>query len=110
MSKKEFPHKSLEVVRPYRAALQDHTIYTKVSSLEHIRLFMEAHVFAVWDFMCLLKALQRMVTCVDIPWMPRGNPATRRLINEIVTGEESDLLPDGGGASHFELYLQAMEG
>jgi hypothetical protein len=70
---------------------------------------MEAHVFAVWDFMCLLKALQCMVTCVDIPWMPRGDPATRRLINEIVTGEESDLLPDGDCASHFELYLQAME-
>ena len=109
MSEKIFTHKSLEVVRPYRAALQDHAIYSKVSSLAHVRLFMEAHVFAVWDFMCLLKALQQMVTCVDTPWMPRGDPSTRRLINEIVTGEESDLLPDGKCASHFELYLQAME-
>ena len=67
------------------------------------------HVFAVWDFMCLLKALQRVVTCVETPWLPRGDPATRRLINEIVTGEESDLLPSGRCVSHFELYLEAME-
>lgn len=109
MSNNHFPHPSLEVVRPYRAALRDHSIYGKVSSLEHVRLFMESHVFAVWDFMCLLKALQRAVTCVETPWLPRGDAGTRRLINEIVTGEESDMLPKGGCASHFELYLEAME-
>jgi hypothetical protein len=109
MSEKQFPHPSLQAVQPYRAALQDHVIYTKVSSFEHVRLFMETHVFAVWDFMCLLKALQQSVTCVDTLWFPRGDAATRRLINEIVTGEESDLLPDGACASHFELYLDAME-
>ena len=70
---------------------------------------MESHVFAVWDFMCLLKALQQSVTCVDTLWFPHGDATTRRLINEIVTGEESDLLPDGACASHFELYLDAME-
>jgi hypothetical protein len=107
-TKKQFPHPSLEVVRPYQVALQEHPIYDRVSSLEHVRLFMETHVFAVWDFMCLLKALQQSVTCVDSLWFPRGDPATRRLINEIVTGEESDLLPDGHCASHFELYLDAM--
>src|SRR5262249_26380782 len=109
MSKNHIPHPSLEVVRPYRAALRDHAIYSNVSTLEHVRSFMESHVFAVWDFMCLLKALQRSVTCVETPWLPRGDAVTRRLINEIVTGEESDLLPDGMCASHFELYLDAME-
>jgi hypothetical protein len=109
MSTNHFPHESLEVVRPYRAALRDHTIYNNVSTLEHVRLFMESHVFAVWDFMCLLKALQRSVTCVESLWLPRGDAGTRRLINEIVTGEESDLLPDGACASHFELYLDSME-
>ncbi len=109
MLEKQFPHQSLEIVLPHRAALQDHTIYNQISSLDHVRLFMESHVFAVWDFMCLLKALQQSVTCVETPWFPRGDATTRRLINEIVTGEESDLLPDGACASHFELYLDAME-
>jgi hypothetical protein len=109
MSENPFSHPSLEAVQPYRATLRSHDIYNKISSLDHVRLLMESHVFAVWDFMCLLKALQRTVTCVETPWFPRGDPATRRLINEIVTGEESDLLPSGRCASHFELYLEAME-
>jgi hypothetical protein len=34
-----------------------------------------------------------------------GNANTRYLINEIVTGEESDLDERGKRASYFELYL-----
>lgn len=101
-------HPALEEIRPYREALKKHEIYSAIRTLDDVRVFMESHVFAVWDFMCLLKALQRAVTCVDTPWIPRGDPATRRLINEIVTGEESDQMPNGRCLSHFEMYVEAM--
>ena len=103
-----YPKQLLEAVEPYQRALVNHRVYSAVSSIEHVRTFMETHVFAVWDFMCLLKALQRVVTCVETPWVPRGDPETRRLINEIVLGEESDQTPGRLCCSHFELYLMAM--
>jgi len=70
---------------------------------------MEHHVFAVWDFQSLLKAMQQRLTCTSIPWVPTADAEARRIVNEIVLDEESDELPDGGYASHFELYLQSMQ-
>lgn len=102
----------LQSIRSHIAAdrlrLAQHPLYTRMSSLEDIRLFMESHVFAVWDFMALLKRLQRDLTCIDIPWIPKGDAEVRFLINEIVCGEESDVDPAGSRISHFELYLRAM--
>jgi len=90
MKQPNYPHPSLKVVEPYKQALATHQVYSAISSLDHVRTFMETHVFAVWDFMCLLKALQRALTCTETPWIPRGDAATRRLINEIVLSEESE--------------------
>ena len=93
----------------YRSLLINHPLYNKIDSIDAIQRFMETHVFAVWDFMSLLKRLQLELTCASIPWIPVGNPITRRLINEIVFGEESDVDQNGHAVSHFELYLQAMK-
>lgn len=96
-------------IAPLRNQLIDHPVYAHIHSLPQLRVFMEHHVFAVWDFMSLLKALQRNLTCVDLPWVPVGDAETRYLINEIVLGEESDVDQEGQRTSHFELYLRAME-
>lgn len=92
-----------------RAALLAHPMYAQINSIEDFQCFMEQHIFAVWDFMSLLKALQRALTCVEVPWAPKGSPVTRRFINEIVLGEESDLDSNGKVLSHFEMYLDAMQ-
>jgi hypothetical protein len=102
-------HKLEKTIASLRGELVKHSLYNELNSLEAMRSFMEQHVFAVWDFMSLLKALQKGLTCTEVPWFPKGSPTTRRFINEIVLGEESDLDKDGIAASHFELYLRAMK-
>jgi Protein of unknown function (DUF3050) len=97
------------IISETRTGLLQHPLYTNIRSAEDMRKFMEHHIFAVWDFMCLLKTLQTGLTCTTSPWMPVGKASTRFLINEIVTGEESDLDDEGQRLSHFELYLKAME-
>lgn len=92
-----------------RDRLVHHRLYPLVTSPERMRAFMEHHVYAVWDFQCLLKALQQKFTCTTSPWLPTPDREARRLVNEIVLDEESDELPEGGHASHFEIYLESME-
>lgn len=98
-----------EGTKEIRKKLIDHPLYGKLQTLEDVQQFMETHIYAVWDFMSLLKVLQRGLTCVSVPWVPTGNATTRYLINEIVTGEESDIDEEGNRMSHFELYLKAMK-
>ena len=89
--------------------LLQHSLYKNVDSISNLHTFLENHVFAVWDFMSLLKALQEKLTCTTTPWLPTGNPETRYLINEIVLAEETDISLDGKRLSHFEMYLDAMQ-
>lgn len=95
-------------IEPLRQKLIYHPLYEELRSLKDLQHFMEHHVFAVWDFMSLLKTLQRSLTCVSVPWLPQGDAKARMLINQIVVGEESDTAADGRVISHFELYLEAM--
>ena len=94
---------------PLRKALLEHRIYSRIDSLESLLIFMQHHVFAVWDFMSLLKALQQRLCSTQVPWLPPTNRQGCRLVNEIVLAEESDEDGDGGYASHFDLYHQAMQ-
>lgn len=98
-----------EELAPLRKKLVQHPLYEHLQTMEDICLFMEHHVFAVWDFMSLLKGLQQQLTCVQVPWLPSPHPHLARFINEIVLGEESDVDENGQAQSHFELYLAAMK-
>lgn len=96
-------------LEPLRLQIINHEVYGQINTLEDLRIFMKYHVYAVWDFMSLLKALQIELTCTTVPWFPLGSGNTRSLINEIVAGEESDLDLNGVKKSHYEMYLDAME-
>ena len=96
-------------IQPAREQLLSHKVYSQINDLQGLQKFASFHVFAVWDFMSLLKSLQIGLTSVSLPWLPVGSANTRYLINEIVTGEESDVDEQGKRMSHFELYKQAME-
>ena len=102
-------HKIEQRLAPLKDALLNHRIYGEIDRIDALRLFMEHHVFAVWDFMSLLKVLQRRLCCVEVPWLPSGNQQGSRFINEIVLAEESDKDGRGGFVSHFELYHRSMK-
>ena len=96
-------------IAPLRDKIINHKVYGIIENLDDLKIFMQYHVYAVWDFMSLLKSLQNSLTCITIPWYPKGSADNRYLINEIVVGEESDLDPNGLRKSHFEIYLDAMQ-
>ena len=95
-------------IQDLRNQIINHPLYSVISDQNDLKIFMKHHVFAVWDFMSILKSLQNNLTCTSIPWFPIGDADTRFLINEIVVGEESDVDQFGTRMSHFELYMQAM--
>ena len=98
----------LSEISETRNSLLNHSIYGKLNDIKSISKFMEIHVFAVWDFMSLAKSLQKNLTCVETPWYPTKDKVSRRLINEIVLGEESDIDQNNNPVSHFELYVESM--
>lgn len=99
-----------ERLSPLTLEIVHHPLYHEISSIDHLRLFMEQHVFAVWDFMCLLKELHRRIVSTSAPWFPPKDALSANLISSILVEEEGDLTEDGTEyASHYDIYLQAMK-
>lgn len=103
---------NIDLIVPARERLSKHLVYESVRTVEDLRMFMQHHVFSVWDFMSLCKTLQNELAPIQVPWAPKGDPVVRRFINEIVLEEETDQGLPGSEpefCSHFELYCLAME-
>ena len=103
----------LKKIQEHRSQLENHSLLVTntIQTVEDLQIFMKYHVFAVWDFMSLLKTLQHEIVPSSNLWIPTKNNRSdvARMINEIVLCEETDISPDGKGAmSHFDLYLQCM--
>ncbi|MBS0351279.1 MAG: DUF3050 domain-containing protein [Proteobacteria bacterium] len=97
-------------LQPLIDKIKYHSLYRQINSLATLRIFMEHHVFAVWDFMCLLKELHARIVLTRAPWFPPQDPNSAHLIGQILLEEEADRTEDGQGyCSHFELYLNAMK-
>ena len=92
--------------------LRCYSLPQAITSIADLRLFMEHHVFAVWDFMLLLKTLQQHLAPSGVPWVPPTHPEIAGLVNSLVAEEECDLLPENLGGplhlSHFAIYRRAM--
>ncbi len=99
-----------DFIESLRVKLEAHPIYAAVASLDDLRVFMQHHVYSVWDFMSLIKYLQNEVAPARWPWTPAGDASVQRFINELVLEEETDVSLPGrdGHTSHFMLYLDAM--
>ena len=96
-------------IADYKKDVVNHPLYNQLNTIEDVQKLMEIHVYAVWDFMSLLKGLQIELTCTTLPWKPVGDTKIRRLINSIVLEEESDVDSAGNPSSHYEMYLEAMK-
>lgn len=102
----------LDQIKEHQFRLANHPLLaTPVIKHKHeLQIFMQSHVYAVWDFMSMLKFLQNAIVPTTVPWVPtdRTRSSSARLINEIVFGEETDDFIGGGTSSHFDLYCQSM--
>src|ERR1700682_4399131 len=74
---------SARMVAAKMDALGRHAAFAAIRSPQDVCVFMEHHVWAVWDFMSLLKSLQAELAPTTVPWVPPRDAAAARLINEI---------------------------
>lgn len=104
---------NLDKINERKVELENHPllITNTIQNIDDLKIFMSTHAYAVWDFMSLLKNIQHEIAPSGKIWVPtKGNRSDLcRMINEIVLCEESDITPDNGTMSHFDMYLLAMK-
>lgn len=102
---------NLERINEHKRRLNNHPLLVgdSMRSLTDVRTFMEHHVFAVWDFMCLIKTLQHAIVPSATIWLPQPHAKVGRFINEVILGEETDIGLDGQPISHYDMYTAAMK-
>jgi hypothetical protein len=88
-----------------------HRVVTHITTIEAVRRFMEQHVFAVWDFACLIQGLLQRIALPRIPGLANHPPAGIRLLYELAASELADDHPHKPDTciSHFHWYLEAMD-
>jgi hypothetical protein len=104
---KEFD-RILQKVLPAQDKILNHQVYKEIENLDDLNLFLEYHVFFVWDQMSSLKAMQKDLTCMNVPWVPKRSPQTRKYINELVLNAEGNDLISETVLSEYESYLELM--
>jgi hypothetical protein len=100
-------------IAPLHQAVVTHTLFENIVDPTRLCCFMEQHVFAVWDFVCLLKTLYSKLAGTQVPWLPPEHTESIYLIGQIMSEEEADCFPDAltkgqTHCSHFEAYRRAM--
>ena len=100
-------------IAPLRKRLRQHRIYESLKSLDDVRRFMEVHVFALWDFMHLVKCLHRAPSTAEATCPPKKrfkkSAGVQSLVDEMVQNYANDLNERGERMATFRMYLDAME-
>ena len=92
-------------IKPLRDQLMDHPLYISIREKEDLRIFMEGHVYAVWDFASLINGLCTRLTHLG-DHSELDNESLLALLSAITNqGPETEGKPFG----LFSDYRNAMQ-
>lgn len=93
-------HKLITKIEAKIKQLSQHPVYNELTSRTKIKCFILYHIFAVWDFVKLLKPLQKQFLAY-----PRKS---KRFIDQMIFAQTSDLYSYDQQNEDFALYLRAI--
>lgn len=89
--------------------LEKHKLYEHLNTQQALRFFMERHFICAWGYHAILRSIDRELSSTPLVLFSHDVKEALRLVSEIILDEEVADLGDGRLASHFELYLEAMQ-